>query len=230
MNDHESIHFLNRGTLFADLERFLTHNFNIRVTLYFELIESLPFEFHPHVWLRADAGLLKVEQRLRGSELHAIYTSFLNEVLSDIYDETDLEDVAATNVINRWSCLSGHGSCLTDSLNILLEVMDTGATVEDIDFRCNGFLSANETVWMHFFNAALERDPSGDRLDELTSLLCTRNTELIRILLNATLDSTNNLVQSERNAIILTAASQSEISYNTAIQFIENSHEAIIAQ
>lgn len=232
MNDHESIHFLNRGTLFADLERFLTNNFDIRVTLYLELIESLPFEFHPHVWLRTNAGLLKVEQRLRGSELHSIYMSFLNDIMDNIYLEArlDLEDLEATNVINRWSCVSGSVICLSDSLNILLEVMDTGFTSEVIDFRCNGFLTANETVWMHFFNAAIGRDPSNDRLDELTSLLCTQNEGQIRLLLDATLQTTYNLEVSEKNAIIMTACSQSEVSYNAAIQFIEDRHQTIIDQ
>jgi len=228
MNDHDSIHFLNRGTLFADMERFLTNNFDIRVTLYFELIESLPFEDHPHVWLRSNAGLLKVEQRLRGSELHSIYLRFLRDVLDEVYGETSLDDIWATNVINRWSCVSGVERCRSDSLNILLEVMDTGSTSEDIDFRCNGFLTANETVWMHFFNSAIEDNASNDRLDELTSLLCTHDEDLVMLLLDATLQSSNNLQESERNAIILAACTQSEISYNSAIQFIEDRHATII--
>lgn len=230
MDDHESIHFLNRGTLFADLERFLTNNFDIRVTLYLELIESLPLEFHPHVWVRTNAGLLKVEQRLRGSELHSIYLSFLRDIMNDIYLESRLDNLEATNVINRWSCVSGVETCLQDSLNILLEVMDTGSTSEDIDFRCNGFMTANETVWMHFYDAAIERNPSSERLDELTSLLCTQNEDRIRFILDATLQSSNNLEVSERNSIFLAACSQSEISYNAAIQFIEDSHESIIDQ
>lgn len=230
MNDHESIHFLNRGTLFADLERFMTNNFDIRVTIYLELIESLPFEFHPHVWLRTNAGLLKVEQRLRGTELHSDYLSFVRDVMSEIYQETRLEDVEATNVINRWSCVSGDETCLMDALNILLEVMDTGFTSEEIDFRCNGFMAANETVWVHFYNAALESNPDTNRLSQLTSLLCTSNENSIRLLLDATLQSSNNLLVSERNAIILTACSQSEISYNAAIEFVEDRHQTIIEQ
>lgn len=230
MNDHESIHFLNRGTLFADLERFLVNNFDIRVTLYLELIESLPFEFHPHVWARTNAGLLKVEQRLRGSELHSIYLDFLRDIMSDIYRDTRLEDVGATNVINRWSCVSGDENCLRDSLNILLEIIESGSTSEEIDFRCNGFMTANETVWMHFYDAAIESPPSTDRLDELTSLLCTQNQDRIRFLLDATLQSSNNLEASERNSIILAASSQSEISYNATIQFIDDNHQAIIEQ
>ncbi|KAJ6638604.1 Aminopeptidase N, partial [Pseudolycoriella hygida] len=232
MNDHESIHFLNRGTLFADLERFFTNNFDIRVTIYFELIESLPFEFHPHVWLRTNSGLLKIEQRLRGSESYPTYLRFLRNVLDDIYEETrfiEEEEIEAANVINRWSCLSGVENCLTDSLSILLEVMDTGSTSEVIDFRCNGFLTANGTVWSHFFNFALDLNPSRSRLNELTSLLCTQDEGLIGILLNATLSS-NNLLQSEKDAIILAACTQSEISFNAAIQFIHDRHAAIIAE
>ncbi|KAG4067289.1 hypothetical protein HA402_000280 [Bradysia odoriphaga] len=230
MTDHEAIHFLNRGTLFADLERFLTNNFDIRVTLYLELIESLPFEFHPHVWLRTNAGLLKVEQRLRGSDLHSIYLDFLRDVMSEIYQESRLDDLEGTNVINRWSCLSGDENCLSDSFNILLEVMDTGSTSEEIDFRCNGFMSANETVWMHFFNEAIGSSPSNNRLNELTSLLCSRIPTRPRVLLNATLNSSNNLLTSERNAVILSACTQSEISFDAVIEFLEDNHETIIEQ
>lgn len=229
MVDHESIHFLNRGTLFADMERFMTNNFDIRVTLYLQLVESLLFEFHHHVWLRSHAGLLKIEQRLRGSELHPLYLEFLRDVMSDIYTESRLEDLGGTNVINRWSCVSGDENCRRDSLNILLEILESGSTSEEIDFRCNGFLTANETVWTHFFNAALERNPgSKRRIDELTSLLCTTDEDNIRLLLEATLDSSNDLLVDESNAIISAACVQSEVSFNTAIEFIEDNHEAII--
>lgn len=230
MIDHEAIHFLNRGTLFADLERFMTNNFDIRVTLYLELIESLIFEFHPHVWERTNAGLLKIEQRLRDSDLHSVFLDFLQDVMSEIYQESRLDELEGINVINRWSCLSGDENCLSDSLAILLEVMDSGSTSEEIDFRCNGFLSANETVWMHFFNAALASSPSNSRLNELTSLLCSRIETRPRVLLNATLNTSNNLLASERNAIILSACTQNEISYNAVIEFLEDNHQAIIEQ
>lgn len=230
MNDHESIHFLNRGTLFADLERFLAHNYDIRVTLYLQLIESLPFEFHPHVWSRANAGLLKIERRLRGSDLHSAYLSFLQDVMGDIYGETHLDDLHATNVINRWSCLSRDGNCLRDSLNILLEVMDAGSTLVDIDFRCNAFLTANETVWMYFYNNGIQQNPSDIRVEELTTLLCTYNEDRIRFLLDSAVQPLNNLEVAERNAIILAACTQSEISYNTAIRFVEDRYQTILAE
>ena len=228
-NDHEAINYLNRGTLFADMHRFIDENYDIRATLFLELMGSLPLERHEHVWIRANSGILKIDLRLRGSELHAQHRNFVRTIMSSVYGQTAFEDPIANSIVNRFSCLSGVEVCLTDSLNVLLEEIETGARSVTHD-RCNGFMTANETIWMHFYNQALEMELGSARLQMLAELVCTLDSELLSFYLNQTVDFTNALTLQERDQIIVVAAWFSDASYNVTIQFIEANFEVIIAE
>lgn len=225
LNEHESIHFLNRGTLFADFHRFLTEHYEIRASNYLEMMQSLPLETHPHVWSRAGPGSNKFEERLRGTNTHEMYLTFLHNIMSPVYNNIPFNDRTATEVINRLSCFSGVQECLDDSLNILIEEMETGSTTFEFDFRCNGFLTANETIWMYFFESSL--DISENRFEVFSGLICTQNTNLIEFFLKQALDLENSLTNDERQRIIVAAASQSQASFEVTIVFIENNHESI---
>lgn len=232
-NDHEAINYLNRGTLFADMHRFIVENFDFQATLFLDLMESLPLETHQHVWLRANAGLVKVEERLRGSRLHNMHMNYVRSLMTSIYGLT-FTDPRATNVVNFWSCLSGVEDCLTESLNNLLQEIETGEWVTESPlhwYRCNGLMSANETTWMIVLNQTLALDINNDvRLLDLIDLLCTQDRTLLRFYLDQTLDFDNNLTTSEREAILHSAATHHEAGFDTLIEFIEDNHEAISEQ
>lgn len=224
LEDHEAIHFLNRGTLFADFHRFLTEDFEIRSRNFLEMMQYLPNETHPHVWIRAGPGCMKLEQRLRGTHLHQFYLSFLENIMTSVYNDIPFTDRAAIDTVNRLSCTTGVQACLDDSLNILVEVMEFGSTSYEFDFRCNGFLTANETIWRHFFELAT--DSTDERLEDLQSLVCTLNPELIRFYLDQTLVE-NSLTLIERHAMLVSAAGQSRMSFDATIDFIEEKYEDI---
>lgn len=227
MNDHEAIHFLNRGTLYADFNRFIWNLFDVRVSIYLEMMQSLPLEHHSHVWNRAGPGFTTIEQRLRGSELHTQHLSFLRDVMGPIYGR-NLNNTAANNLVNRWSCLAGVQACLSEAHQALLDTMETGTTTFPFDFRCNGLMTANPVVWTHFFNQALAAAPGGNaRFTLLSDLICTQNSALIRTYLNAALDMTNTLSEAERISVITLAATQHQASYDETITFIEQNHAAI---
>lgn len=229
-DDFEAIHFLNRGTFFADMHRLLSENYDVRASLFLDLMEYLPRETNPHVWRRANLGFVKFETRLRGSRLHRMHLNYVHSLSSSVYGTTTFTDPRATNIVNYWSCLSGVENCRTDSLNALLEEMETGVWAMDqgIWYRCNGFLSANETVWMHFLNLAMDQDSSHqNRLPDLIDMLCTQDRSLLRFHLDQTLDFTNSLTSLEREAILHRAADISEAGFDTVIEFIEDNHAAI---
>lgn len=224
LNDQQrdEIHFLNRGTLFADLHRFIDEDYDIRTTLYLDLIQSLEFEDHPHVWVRSNMGLEKFERRLRGTSFHQLFRDFLNDILDIVYSETEVNDPFGRNIINRWSCISGVESCLTDSLASIVEAMEND-TSSEFDLRCNGLMTANETVWMHFFDAAMEE--TSDRLSFLRDLLCTQDVRLALFYLSQSINTTNVLSDEERQYMLTLACSENEVSYNTMIDFIAENHQ-----
>lgn len=230
-NDHEAIHFLNRGTLFADFTRFMQEAYDVSATIFLEMMRSLPLENHPHVWLRAHAGLWKIEQRLRGSNLHQMHLNFMRTVMAQVYNTIEFTDFRATHIVNRWSCISGVQECLDDSFEVLLEVMETGSTDYEFDYRCNAFMSANETIWMHFFNDAMAQSWGNfDRLLALWGLICTQNNDLIKIYLDAVIDTTNDLQQFERQSMLSAAASESFNSFDETIDFVANNYQAIVRE
>lgn len=229
-DDFEVVHFLNRGTFFADIHRLLSENYDIRASLFLDLMEYLPRETHPHVWRRANLGFIKFETRLRGSRLHRMHMNYVHSLMSSVYGVTTFNDSKATNIVNYWSCLSGVESCLTDSSNALLEEMETGnwAMDPEIWYRCNGFLSANETVWMHFYGLAMDLAVGAPRrFEDLTDLLCTQDRTLLRFYLDQVLNFTNNLTPMDREGIMHRAAWISEAGFDTVIEFIEENHAAI---
>lgn len=217
--DHEAIHFLNRGTLFADFHRFLQVNFDIDATLFLQLMQSLPLEEHPHVWVRADAGLQKIENRLRGSELYDRLLSYMRDVLGPVYNDNRFENhPRASEVVTLRSCFAGVQECLNVFLEPLLNEMVTGE--RPTTDRCIGFMGANETVWRHFFDRTLTA-----RNDEtamiMRSLVCTRDRNLLRLLLDTAFDTSNFLFVFERSTIFSSAANQNAESYEVLIEFIE---------
>lgn len=223
-NRRDEIHFLNRGTLFADLHRFIVDEYDIRTTLYLDLIRSLQFEDHPHVWVRSNVGLEKFEHRLRGTRFHQLFRNFLSDILDTVYSDSLVSDPTGRNIINRWSCVSGVESCLTDALASLVEAMEND-TSSEFDFRCNGLMTANGTVWMHFFNAAIEQ--TSVRLSVLSDLLCTQDTQLAMFYLNQSINSANNLTVDERQLILKLACSENEVFYNAMIDFVGENHQII---
>ena len=227
-NDHEGIHFFNRGTLFADSFRFIEHAVDFRATIYLELIDSLKLEFHPHVWRRANQGMRVFESRLRGSELHGMFLAFMNDMMSGIYGRSFENDFFATNIVNRHSCSSGVQACNDDALQALIEVMETGRTDFAWNFRCNAFRVANETVWMHFFDDTMSRrGETWERMFFFFDLECTQNPKLIQHVLESTIDMTNNLLPFERDNMMRFMPRESFVGYEAVIEFVKKNHEII---
>jgi hypothetical protein len=152
---HEDIHYFNRGTLFSDTFQLIELHVDSRATVFFDLTKSLRFEFHSMVWNRAHFGLRTIRRRLRGLETHSLLLDYLNDLMSEIHGRVFLEERSATGIVNDFSCISGVQSCEDEALKVLIEVMETGSTDFPYSNRCNAFRSANESIWMHFFNAAL---------------------------------------------------------------------------
>lgn len=225
-NDHEAIHFLNRGTLFADFHRFIAQDYNVSMVYFLRMMESLPLEFEPHVWNRAALGLALAEVRLRGTEFDREYMTFVREIMSESYGEMSFDDRNAIDLINSWSCWSGIQECLDDALNVLIEVMETGDTDFEFDYKCNGVRAANQSIWTDFYYSIVD-STLDDRSTDLQDLLCTENQDVLRFYLNQVLNTTNSLSAAERAIILTAAAVQNEASNYLMAEFIQFNHLAI---
>ncbi|CRK91767.1 CLUMA_CG005399, isoform A [Clunio marinus] len=226
--DHEVIPFLNRGTLFADLNRVISNGYNLSPVPMLDLMRYLSMEQNPHVWIRAEPGFFTMEIFKRGTIIHSMFLNFFQNVMAPVYRQTEITDRKAIDVINYWSCLSGVERCLEDSLNTLIDVMTVGATDFEFTFRCNGFMSANVTVWMHFYNEVLLQNEV-ERINDMFDLLCSQDRQLLGFLLNQIIDITSNLRFPERQVLLERFAGEHEVSYNMTIDFILTNYEEMNA-
>jgi hypothetical protein len=226
-NDHEKIHHLNRGTLFADTYRFIQQAINFRATVFLGLMDSLKLEHHPHVWRRANLGLGHFDTRLRGTDSYALFLNFFSEVMGQVYGTTFESDDLATDIINHYSCVAGVQECGDDALQALIEVIENGSTDFQFDFRCNAFRVSNESLWMQFFEEIIPLPPNWDRTFALLDLGCTRNPKLIQQSLDASINMTSNLLLFERVFLMQQVVMESLEGYNAVIKLIEDNHRTI---
>lgn len=229
-NDHEAVHFLNRGTLFADVRRFIELDTDFRATIFLELLDLMKLEFHHHVWERASQGLRVFERRLRGSETHALYLNFLRSVMEEIYGRTFDGDFIATNTVNRESCLSGVQACTDDALSALNDELTNGWTDFRYLYRCNAFRAADETVWNQVFDEAISRSHNWEIMRTLRDLECTEDPELIKKLFDVTLDLSIGLSSFDRANIVESLIRANYQGYKAAVDYVEEHHEFINAE
>jgi aminopeptidase N len=230
IENHDTIHFLNRGTLFADFNRFIHEGFDISSTIFLRLIQALSNENQAHVWYRAHEGLRKINFRFRGTVLHQNYLRYFRDIMTPVYnclmnDENFNREIE--DIVNFWSCTTGIVDCLDRSLGFLSEFMESGETSEDFTMLCNGFMTANENVFTHFLNRALQSSSQRERSTLLHALACTRNDDLLSSLMSLTLDLNNGLSQNERGSILFYFISENPVGYDLVFDFVEQNHEAI---
>jgi hypothetical protein len=225
VNDHERIHHLNRGTLFADTFRFIEHAIDFRATVFLELMDSLKIELHPHVWRRANSGMQIFERRLRGTETHSMFSNFLNDLMSGIYGRSFENDNFASIVVNYYSCLSGVQECNDNAVQNLIDIMEGSSVNFPFHLRCNAYRAANETIWMHFFDEAMSLTSGTTQADALRNMECTQNPELIQKLLGVAVDFENRWSSFQRENLLQSVAVDNLVGYNAVIDLIERNHE-----
>jgi hypothetical protein len=152
--------------------RFIENAYDVRATIFLDLMQSLTLENHPHIWRRSNNGLRRIEERLRGTDLHPLHLTRMHEIMSEVYGRSFGNDNFATSIIDRFSCLSGVQQCLDDFGTVLSNFMNLPPLNFNFDQLCNGFMNANETVWTHFYDLAMRNTTFG-RFNLLRSLGCT---------------------------------------------------------
>jgi ERAP1-like C-terminal domain/Peptidase family M1 domain len=228
IENHEAIHFLNRGSFFANFHRLITGKLAIEATLLLDLMRSMIHEKHHHVWIRAEQALVMTENRLRGSDLHRLFLEFLRPIMTVAYDEVPLSNQRARNIVNRFSCLAGVQNCLDDSLGALTEETETGSSAFGFEFRCNALMFANKTIWEKSYNRALSFRPGGlDRFILFRDLACTQDREVAKFFLNQSIDFTSNKDRSDREDILNFLAITNTIGFDAVVEFLKEHHEVI---
>lgn len=226
-NDGESIQYENRGLLFADFHVFIELAHDVSSTIFLRLSQSLQIENELSVWNRANRGLLRMTNRLRGTNLLEGQLNYLRNLFSPIHDRLlndETFNFELTDLVRFWSCTSGIQECLDNALDELFDAMEENEFLLESSM-CTGFMTANETVLTHFWNVALENESVRNQI--LTDLACSSNLNFLSIYLNASLDLANGLTINQREIIINRVYSGNFVGFDLIDEFFIDNYQFI---
>ncbi len=225
INEPENIHFENRGALFANFHLLIEYAHNVSSTIFLRLAESLQVENEISVWRRADRGLLRIDSRLRRTELIEGHLNYLRNLFKPIYDRLFNDEnfnPQLADLVRFWSCTSGIQECLDRAIDDLFDEADDTLTM------CPGFMSANQTVLTLFWNSALINPSNEEQL--LTDLACSNDLNFLSVYLNASLDLSNNFTRTQRAIIINRVFSANSVGFDLIREFFSDNHDFIHAE
>lgn len=226
LDDIEVVNLQSRGLLFADFHKLIHHGHDVSSTIFLRLAMTLQMESEANVWSRAHPGLWRITNRLRATGLLDEHLSYLRNLMAPIHERL-LNDESVSSELSEhvrfWSCLSGVQECLDNALSELESAMENGGIAASM---CSGFMAANEAVWMHFWNFALQS--SGSVRDQLLNdLSCTNDVDLLAFYLANALNTTNGLTSNQREIIINRVYEANFVGYDLILGFVDEHHEFI---
>lgn len=226
LGNNESIHFFSRGLLFADFHVLIDQGYDVSSTIFLRLTAALQNETEVNVWDRANLGILRITNRLRGTVLLGDHLSYLRNIMAPLHgrmlNDESFNSELATH-IRFWSCISLLQNCIYKAHYQIMDAMETGDISSDL---CDGFRTVNETVLTHFWNVALEATNS-DREVLLNALACSGNVDFLRTFSSAALDLTNNLTRADREIIINRVYQANFVGFDFIDEFVMENHEII---
>lgn len=224
INEPESIHFEDRGTLFINFYLFIEHAHNVSSTIFLRLAQALQVDNEITVWNRAHRGLLRFANRLRGTEMFQNHWIYLRNLFTLIYDRLSNDESfnsELAELVSFWSCTSGIEECLDSAIDDLFDSVAVSS-------MCPGFMTANETVLMRFWSTALLNPVNSDQL--FTDLACSRDLNFLSVYLNESLDLSNSLTRNQREIIINRVYSANFVGFDLIRDFFLDNYDFIHAE
>lgn len=234
-SDYTKIHPINRAVLRDEI--YLGWKNLGRVTAAHVLESLLYFSLEDEAisWSKSNQFLSELKMRLSGSEIYDKFTKFLRDLTNPQlitfgYEGSDFEHTDITDLRNQlrnWNCHALDGACLLNEYQKWFNYNSTN-TPSSFDF-CFA-MTLLDTAPFNQILTAITTDvnypPRGNYLD---SLGCNRNEENLKLLLDASIDRSNNLSEGERMKIIRNVFSKSHLGLKTTINFIDDKHAEISA-
>jgi aminopeptidase N len=134
-------------------------------------------------------------------------------------------DRLARNIAMKWACYMGSEECLkltSDRIkNYITTNIDFEADVRSTVF-CNGMRQADEEVFMGLWNKMQSSTIQADRNLMITSLGCSQDPELLKVLLGTSIAETGVNYSNAERANILTAVIQGGVvGVDAVMEFLD---------
>lgn len=231
IEDHSVINPINRAVLQDEIYLGFTDTTlnTVAATDCLDILTYFDGEDEPITWSKANSLLNLFSNRLFGTTRYENFLGFLNEITTSHltitgYEPIDFEPSVSASLrssIKPWNCLALNEGCLNHEREKLLQFLNTG-TSEPFDY-CYALRNIDEEYY-EIVDGVATNSAFPSRSNYLANLGCSLKKEYVRYFLEIALDSSNILVQSERQNVLTNTMVRSVVALETTIEFIDENY------
>ncbi|KAH8417486.1 hypothetical protein KR222_000997, partial [Zaprionus bogoriensis] len=224
------IHPRNRAQFISDLYRFSTSGRVPHATL-LQLLTYLPQENQYAPWSAANTAITLFNRYLSGDEDYAHFQSYVKELVSEQYDKFGVNDVHGEqhlakftrNVIINVACLVGLESCLNETKAKLQALVVSGTAIEpnlQTPVYCNGLKQADDETFNFVYDKLMSSTDQAERSLLISALGCAQSESQLKKFVESSLEKDSGLKLQERNILLSSIYSRSEVGLQVCIEFL----------
>lgn len=234
IEDHRVINPINRAVLQDEIYLSLS-DATLNTVVISDCLDILSYfdgEDEPITWSKANSLLNLFNNRLFGTSRYEDFLGFLNEITTPHltitgYEPVDFEaslSASLRNAIKPWNCLALNEDCVHHEREKLLEFFSTG-TSKSFDY-CYALRHIDEEYY-EIVDGVATNSAYPSRSNYLANLGCSLRKEHVRYFLEIALNSSNILVQSERQNVLTNTMIRSVVALETTIEFIDENYSEL---
>lgn len=210
-DDHDKIHVMNRAQIVDDLFN-LARAGIVKYDVAVDTIRYIKKEKNYIPWLSAIShGLTFLSQRVSGAQNQEVFSWFIKDTMSDIYNHLTFEpsnNDTRTDIYNRpniisWACKYGHEDCIKSSKENFQKYVTNTPVPKDqrAAVYCNAVRYGNGTEFDLLYSRYMTEDISAEQLNLLAGMGCTKDVALVKKYLDR-LIGTDDIRPQDRAAVI----------------------------
>ena len=240
--NYKQIHVLNRAQLIDDSLNLAADGY-ISYRIAFGILSYLSRETDYIPWRAAVTNLDNIDYILKDRAAHDYYKKFVKRLAKKMFvvygmkerPEDTLMDKFAREVAIDWTCRMGDEGCLSQMYEILrgsLEELNPVAISDSLEVSaiCHGLkgLDRKTEFSMLWFNM-LNSNDQARRLRIIDGLMCSSDPEMLKTLLETSINTNFNYRTHERQRILNNVHIRSSVGLETTASFLIENYDAVVA-
>ncbi|XP_030370839.1 aminopeptidase N [Scaptodrosophila lebanonensis] len=225
------IHPRNRAQLLHDTYRFVATERLSQGTL-LNLLVYLKNEDQYAPWSIANSIFATYDQYLRGDANYNEFQLFVINLVEDFFDKIGVNEVPGEHYLNNYlrvvlislACQVGSEKCYVQSNNKLKQGLRDGIKIEPTlqnQIYCNGLRQTEDALYNDVLNLLLNSTIASNRVFYISALGCSQTKSQLSSFIEASIDTNNILLESERTSILSSAYSRGEVGLTASLEFLE---------
>jgi len=223
MNDHKSIHVINRAQILDDaLELAKVGLLDYGTALSLTGYLAMETEYIP--WVSAISGLAHIDTLLKRTSAYGDFRGYMLRLLAPIYQRVGFHpkpedqhlDVLLRKVVAKWACKAGHEECQAKAVAKFRNWMDTikpdakGNNPVDVNMKsityCNAVANGGEEEWNFAWQRYEKSNVASEKAILLSAMACTKEVWLLNRFLNMSITPSSGVRKQDGGKVIVAVA------------------------